>query len=324
MSDEVREIQVAYFRGIPFLKHFLSTDILEEVVQFKPDPTDIFVVTYPKCGTTWMQFIVWEIINQGAPPPSPNKMMLSEFPFLEATGIDRLAQLPKPRLMKTHLPFQLQPYHPSAKYIYVMRNPWDCCVSYYHHMKIEFPNRKFSFDTFFDHFIQGKAPYGDFFDHVLSWYAHRNDSNKLFLTYENMLADRKGTMLTTAKFLGEYYYEMLNSDEEVLNNCLKHTEFKYMKDMGVFIPKDMHNTGSSSKTLEKDAIKAFVEAMGSVDKKSADLEKFKQWDFFRKGVIGDWKNYFTEDHVQRFTDYIKSKTSNTDIMEILHCQNTPQ
>ncbi|KAH7942257.1 hypothetical protein HPB49_022379 [Dermacentor silvarum] len=59
-----------------------------------------------------------------------------------------------------------------STYIYMARNPFDCCAAYYMHMKsmpLARPEAT-SFDTFFDAFIEGKVIYGDFFDHVLSWY----------------------------------------------------------------------------------------------------------------------------------------------------------
>lgn len=315
LSDDPEEVQFLLnnFQGIPFPGPPFDLDILEQAVKFKPDPTDIFVVTYPKCGTTWMQYIVWEIINKGLPPPSPNEMMYHShtFTYIEFNGVDKLQELEPPRLIKSHLPFHLVPYHPLAKYIYVVRNPWDCCVSYYHY-KRKFPKETdLSFQKFVDYFIQGKLPYGEFFDHVFSWYEHKNDFNVLFLTYEDMSVDPKGTMLKTAKFLGDDHYNVLN-DETILNNCLKYSNFKYVKDLGAVLPKSI-NIPDKCKSTFKDTIKEIRETLGSMSKANCDAENYKELDFFRRGVVGDWKNCFTQNEMRRFNDYIMAKVSGTEL-----------
>ena len=38
--------------------------------------------------------------------------------------------------IKTHLPFPLTKFNSKAKYVYVARNPWDNCVSYYNMIRV--------------------------------------------------------------------------------------------------------------------------------------------------------------------------------------------
>ncbi|GBO22360.1 hypothetical protein AVEN_221584-1 [Araneus ventricosus] len=78
--------------------------------------------------------------------------------------------MPRSGALKVHLPFNLTPWSDKAKYIYVTRNPKDCCVSYYHHMK-NIPGHGFkgTFDQFFEliKWNSGKIDYEDYFDHCL-------------------------------------------------------------------------------------------------------------------------------------------------------------
>lgn len=294
---------------MPFPTPFLSADNIEKVIDFKPRDTDVFVVTYPKCGTTWMQFIVWEIFHKGAVPPSPNQMMFRDFPFLEFFDADNLEAMPSPRLMKTHLPFNLNPYNPKSKYIYVVRNPWDCCVSYYYHHKMD-PTMTaidMTFDEYFELFITGQVGWGDFFDHVLSWFEHRNDPNVLFMTYESMKKDKKKTILSVAKFLGDSFFNDVK-DEMVLNDCLKHTDFKYMKEIGMFFPKITDPNPCD--------IKDMVKELSVVDKRTATPEEFKEIkevNFFRKGEVGDWRNHFSAVQVKKFNEYMSKKLQHTEM-----------
>ncbi|GBM69854.1 Sulfotransferase 1C2 [Araneus ventricosus] len=148
-------------------------DAFRSVVQYKPRDDDVFIVTYPKCGTTWTQHIVLLIFRQGKPAESQMEFF-SAAPFLEVSGAKAAETMPRPGALKVHLPFHLTPWSDKAKYIYVTRNPKDCCVSYYHHMK-NIPGHGFNgtFDQFFELFVSGKIDYEDYFDHLMGWYEHR-------------------------------------------------------------------------------------------------------------------------------------------------------
>lgn len=294
-------------RGLPFPEPYLQPAVIEELIDYRPCELDIFIVTYPKCGTTWTQYMVWEILNKGAVPPSPNQIMFKHCPFLEFTGVKVLEDLPIPRVAKTHLPFNLQPYSPQAKYIYIARNPWDCCASYYFHHKLDPGMPDLSFDEYFQQFINGELGWGDCCDHILSWFVHKNDSNILFMTFEDMKRNTKEALLRVAKFLGDSYYEDLQ-DEEILQNCLKYTDFKYLKQMGMYYPK------FDERDLDTGEIQKCIEDMGEVDKDTYQEKNFKSVPFFRKGIIGDWKNHFSQEQIRIFNDYLNRKWSGTELL----------
>ena len=51
-------------------------------------------------------------------------------------------------------------------------------------------------------YLEGKLEFGDYFDHLLSWWPHRNDKNVLIMKYEDMKKDLKSSVTTIASFLG--------------------------------------------------------------------------------------------------------------------------
>ena len=163
---------------------------------------DIFVASYPKCGTTWLQYIVYQLVS-GQSLGSDDT--LSEvFPHLEEVGAVAVTALSSPRLIKTHLLFAQTPYSDSARYLVIARNPFDCAVSFYHHTR-GFPRHydfaDGSFSVFFDCFISGEVDFGDWFDHFASWRAEAERGNVLWLTYEQLREDPGGRIGDIARFI---------------------------------------------------------------------------------------------------------------------------
>ncbi|KFM57663.1 Estrogen sulfotransferase, partial [Stegodyphus mimosarum] len=195
--------------GFPIAKMF-SLEAFKSALEYKPRPDDLFIVTYPKCGTTWVQNIVAGIFREGKPFTSALEF-LSNTPFLEMAGAEAARTMKRPGAIKLHLPFHLTPWSSEAKYIFVARNPKDCCVSFYYHTKnivgYKFQNGKF--DDYFELFMEGKVDFGDYFDTLLSWYEHRNDPNILFITYEQLKKDVKSSVLKIAEFMGPKYKVLL-------------------------------------------------------------------------------------------------------------------
>jgi hypothetical protein len=165
--------------------------------------SDIFVVSYPKCGTTWLQYIVLLLIRQR--PLGPDDRLSDQFPHLEEVGRACVEAQAAPRLIKTHLQFAMTPYSPGARYLFIARNPFDCAVSFYHHTR-GFPRHydfsAGSFGDFFECFLAGEVDFGGYFDHFLSWYAERERDNVLFLTYEALRRDPGKAIGRLAGFLG--------------------------------------------------------------------------------------------------------------------------
>jgi hypothetical protein len=98
----------------------LPRDNIEFALDYKPENTDKFLVTYPKRGTTWIQQIICLIINNGLLQRNDREVIL--YSFIVYKEEKSLNITIKPGVIKTHLPFNLMPYNKS-KNIYVLRNP---------------------------------------------------------------------------------------------------------------------------------------------------------------------------------------------------------
>ncbi len=83
-----------------------------------------------------MQVIIYTLLHPTDPSFDKNfDDFVSRTLIFELAGADGIARAPRLCTMKTHIPFNRVPKHPIAKYICLIRNPKDVCVSHYHHAK---------------------------------------------------------------------------------------------------------------------------------------------------------------------------------------------
>lgn len=168
---------------------------LSSWLTFVPREDDIYVVTYPRSGTTWLQMILYQLTTGGRMDFTHISEVVPFFEKTMAAGND-FSSLSSPRLFKTHL--RRIPKWPG-KYIYVVRNGKDVAISYFHFYKTHLGYRG-TFDQFFDRFLRGKLHYGSWFKHVSAWRARAADPNVLILNYEDLLRDLDGCLKKIAEF----------------------------------------------------------------------------------------------------------------------------
>lgn len=219
-------------------------------------------------------------------------------PYLERSGTKVTETLPSPRTLNVHTTWELTAKHLDAKYIYVARDPRDMCVSYYHFVKDGIGGKEWiddgTFDQFFQEVINGDIPYGDYFDHVKGFWKHRKDSNVLFLTYEGMQENPRQCILDVARFISDDkndYYQMLSQEPEILDKILRNTSFANMKKEIPVVIKRATNDSCGDQLLDQ-GVKV---------------------DFFRKGIVGDWINYFSPAQVITLQDKMMEKVAGTGI-----------
>ena len=206
---------------------------LDSAVKYKAKAKDVFICSYPKSGSTWIQVIVWSIIHQGENFDLKN--IRDSIPMLEYDGheaTEEIAARENPLIIKTHLPYEIVPKHPDAKYIFIVRNPKDVAVSYYYHFKGVlklYDCMEFTLNNFFGRFAEGRLAFGSFFDYVVPWYENRHQPNFLFLVYEDLKKDPRSNVLKISKFLNKDYQKRLENNNKILEEILQRISFDWMK-----------------------------------------------------------------------------------------------
>ncbi|KAI1297928.1 Sulfotransferase 1C2 [Halotydeus destructor] len=186
----------AYFTNNDGINNRGASDALS----YRARDDDIFVVTYPKTGTTWVQAMVTLMLNHGT---FPHIELDDASPFLEYQGIEGANNMPRPGIIKTHMSSVVLPWNPRAKYVIVTRNPKDQFVSYaYQSINTMKFYENATMADFFELWAKGEIMYGSYFDWHLSWLPYLGLPNILLLTYEDIKGDQRSAINKMAAHIG--------------------------------------------------------------------------------------------------------------------------
>ncbi len=184
---------------------------------------DVFIATYPKCGTTLLQQMVHTLRTGGH---MDFREITEVVPWLEIAldmGIDPDGeQIANPRAFKTHRKFSDLPQ--TGRLIHMTRNPLAMANSFYRFFSgWMFETGSIDIDTFVDSKIFGGSGSGRYWDHLGDWWPRRHQENVCFLCFEDFVADPEKTIRTVAAFVG------ITLDDELLATTLRATSIDYMK-----------------------------------------------------------------------------------------------
>jgi len=289
---------IRYEHGLIMPRNFIGID--ERLYNFTLRDDDIWIVTYPKVGTTWTQEMVWMLVNDVDKEAGAVPQMLRS-PFMEVGAImGKMAEnAPFPpivkqmlqdpitfadkmsgrRVLKAHVPIEFLPPELTkrCKVVYVARNPRDTCVSFFKHNQ-SMPGHGYigDFAEFTELFKSGLLLFGDYWTHILSGWKVRNHPNVKFLWFEDMKKDQRQIIEDLSVFLNHPL------TTELVDQLVDHLKFDNMK----VNPSANPTAGMNLKS-----------------------------DFMRKGQVGDWKNFFTPEKTEEWATWIQEKTRGTGLAE---------
>jgi hypothetical protein len=171
-------------------------------LEFRPRPTDVYVATDPRSGTTWMQFLVYLLVSERTLAFDHISQVSPWFERSLALGTrtaDDFSRLPSPRVFKSHLRPAWVPT--PGRVIYVERDGLDVLVSYFHFYRSHL-GFEGTFDEFYERFMEGTLQYRSWFDHVQAWRAAARDRSVLWVRYEEMKDQPETTIERVAEYLG--------------------------------------------------------------------------------------------------------------------------
>lgn len=272
-------IQFMEINGIryPYVEGVDQDHVVQVAKEAKARDDDILLVTYAKSGTHW----TWEIISMLCNGNAETVPTIKQMNMIEAISSDDLTSLASPRVLNTHFRFNDLPkdmVRKKTKIVLVHRNPKDVAVSHFHHhLKLKsLYNYNGTWSEWLPLFLEGNVDVNSWFDYVRDWekaMEEHPDYPIHLMYYEDMKEDLCREVTKLAGFLE------LPVSAELCQNIAKKCQFENMQ--------------KDKKGLENEFW--------------TNVWVNKQPNFYRKGVVGDWKNYFTVAQNEQFDELYKQK-----------------
>ena len=208
---DFRRVRVVH-KGVSFPSGSCDAASTARAESYVPQPQDVFVVTQMKCGTTWMEHIVYEVLHRGQGSlVETGTALYAIAPWLEGRKSVPVDQAPvlgaeRPaRIIKTHLPAQLCPSSPEARYIYVARHPVSCFASCVDFIATNVGAAMAPGIPAYEEWFRSPDLmwWGTWPAHVTGWWDRsRREGNVLFVRFEEMKRDLPEMVGRVATFLG--------------------------------------------------------------------------------------------------------------------------
>jgi len=180
-------------------------------------PEDVFIVSYPRSGNTWIRFL---LANLKADVDRPIDFVEMErlVPDIHVFGQwEMIHKMPPGRFIKSHMLFDKR----YKRVIYVVRDGRDVMVSYYHlHCPRNYP---LSFLEFLR--LHARIWPGHWHQHVQSWLDHAGELSFLLVRYEDLLAGPVEQFRRIAEFVD------MPTDRQLLTRAVENSTFEYLHKM---------------------------------------------------------------------------------------------
>ncbi|KAK4877473.1 hypothetical protein RN001_009979 [Aquatica leii] len=277
---------------------------LDRFKKFEIRDDDVFVLAFPKSGSRWTQEMTWLLLNNLDFETALNQPLCKRSPLLdfeplfdapqnEYSYFHLVEESKSPRCIRSHLPWTLLPTAiingtKQPKIIVVMRNPEDTCTSYYYQSTV-IEGYSGTWNNFCELFLEGRVPYGPYWNHILGFWEQKHRSNIMFINYNKMKKDLASSIREVAHFLD------INITDDNVKKLCTHLSFDSLK----------HNKAFN---LEKIVDRKNVDLGQLVQSKEGDCNPF-----VRSGKIGDHKNMMSSETIQAFQDQRKKFLNGTDL-----------
>ena len=194
---------------------------LRRALAFHPQPDDVIITPYGKCGTTWLQQVFHGLRTRGDMDFDDISRVV---PWIETAydlGIDLEApQRGRPRGFKSHLSYDLVPK--GARYLLSIRDPKDAFVSSFRFMEgWFFETGSVAIETSAREYLKVGAR-RDYWHHLATWWPHRHDEDVLMLSYERMTHDFASSVRRIARFID------VDLDDELFDIVSRQSSLDFM------------------------------------------------------------------------------------------------
>jgi len=234
-----------------------------------PRDSDIYLVSYPKSGNTWVRYLmaysIWpdltdlDLVEMAAYIPSFHLKHDSKMLLDSNAPCNQL----KHRLIKEHTQYNRLARKHVKRAICIVRDGRDVMVSYWH-----FCNQRDQTDMPLSEFIEYSSKpgysYGPWKSHVMGW-LNADLESKLIIRYEDLINDTAACLKKALEFTQN------KVSDSIIENAVKRASFESMK------------------KLEQT--------------KGFNLDQLRTVEFVRQGKPGSWEDVFGPEDLELFNKY---------------------
>lgn len=237
-------------------------------MDYEDRQSDIYLVSFLKSGTTWMQVILYNMLHSGD-MNFKHIYDVSPWPQNEAfngNSPDKLKDYPSPRIIKSHDKYNFFNNDCVNKFIFVYRDGKDVAVSLFHQNK-NYNSPDITFNENFNNYFKDEKAKLNWFSFTKEWLENKNKFQILYVSYEDLKTNFDTTIHKIAAYLN------VTLTEEISQRIKFHSSFEYMK---------AHETKFGEQPVEE--------------------QKLIYDQFIRNGNIGEGKKILSEEQSKFFQE----------------------
>ncbi|GBO06882.1 hypothetical protein AVEN_174952-1 [Araneus ventricosus] len=127
--------KIQIIRGIPFPNVNILRENIEGTIDYPPRDRNIIIASYPNTGTTYLQYMVLQIIIQGRSFHSCNEVLDKVIPFMEMNGPEAIDNLTGVRMYKHCYRNDMVKKNTKPEVLYMYRNHADTLPAFYYFLQ---------------------------------------------------------------------------------------------------------------------------------------------------------------------------------------------
>ena len=256
----LRRLDKELFRISPKLSF-----LLEHIFYLKYiNKSNIFLVSYPKCGRTWVHLLLTKYFSSKYDLPMKNKL---------AKMAEKESKIPK--LMVTHDGKEVNFITKSKKLyknksiIFLVRDPRDVIISHYYHHKKRDNTYKKEISNFIRHKTLGIKTIITFMN---AWLKNKEIPKEfMVIRYEDLRNDTKKEAIKLLTFLGEKNIDFPKLEEAIeFTNFEKMQKLEQSKKIPFFGLKEKPNEDKNTLKERKGKVGGYKEELNDTDISYAD------------------------------------------------------
>ena len=220
------------------MKKFINSLLMEKLTDrdysLTVEPGDKLLVSYPKSGNTWVQWIIYFLFNDTEGPvthplgqfnPDNPVMRIVESYYTTNAELTRIRTGHQDHVIKSHSVFMTK--FARAKVLYIVRDPRDVALSYFSYAT-KLLGRDMGFGEFLAKFLHGEIQprFGSWGEHVGSWLGAMKGDSEHFLAvrYEDLIDAPLDAVRGMCRFFS------WNMGDEAIETAIRRADFSALRE----------------------------------------------------------------------------------------------